>query len=304
MRLDEYQKLAATTTQATPDLGRDELVPLLGLAGEVGSLLSEYKKRLRDGGGHPGFRDRVAEDLGDLLWYLAGTATQFSLTLDEVARQNLEKVRSRWPPRDPAHVDLVGGAGTHLLDDDYPPRERFPRMIEVEFEEVRDGDALKVVVRRDGKPFGDPLTDNAPDDDGYRFHDVFHLSYAALLGWSPILRKLLRVKRKSDRRTDTVEDGARAAIIEELISQLVFQYAREHNFLEGVGTLDHHLLKTIHSLVQDREVRVRTLYEWENAILSGYRVWRQVRANGGGLVRADLTRRTFEYVDEVGAAEA
>ena len=49
---------------------------------------------------------------------------------------------------------------------------------------------------------------------------------------------------------------------------------------------------------------MRTLYEWENAILSGYRVWRQVRANGGGTVRADLTRRTIEYVDEEKGADS
>jgi len=43
---------------------------LLGLAGEAGTLLSEYKKHLRDGDAHQLHKERVAEELGDLLWYL------------------------------------------------------------------------------------------------------------------------------------------------------------------------------------------------------------------------------------------
>ncbi len=92
------------------------------------------------------------------------------------------------------------------------------------------------------------------------------MSYAAILGWSPIIRKLLVVKRKSDPKIDEVEDGARARIIEELISQLVYTYAREHNYLDGVGSLDYHLLKTVQSLVADREVRVRSLADWEKRL--------------------------------------
>ena len=34
-------------------------------------------------------------------------------------------------------------------------------------------------------------------DDGYRFHDVVHLAYAAILGWSPVTRALLDCKRRS-----------------------------------------------------------------------------------------------------------
>ena len=40
------------------------IVPLLGLAGEAGGLLSEYKKYLRDGAAHRLFKERVGEELG------------------------------------------------------------------------------------------------------------------------------------------------------------------------------------------------------------------------------------------------
>ena len=61
------------------------IVPMLGLAGETGQLLSEYKKHLRDGEAHRLFKERVSEELGDLLWYIANVASKFDLTLDEIA---------------------------------------------------------------------------------------------------------------------------------------------------------------------------------------------------------------------------
>ena len=57
---------------------------------------------------------------------------------------------------------------------------------------------------------GDRLTDNALEPDDYRFHDVFHYAYAAVLTWSPVTRSLLRLKRKSKPKLDEVEDGALA----------------------------------------------------------------------------------------------
>ena len=63
----------------------------------------------------------------------------------------------------------------------------------------------------DGKFIGDSLSDNAYVDDGYRFHDVMHLAHMAVLGWSPVMRNLLKLKRKSQPTIDEVEDGARAA---------------------------------------------------------------------------------------------
>lgn len=289
MRFSDFQKHAAKTDQVKGDDEKSKLVPLLGLAGEVGTLLSEYKKFLRDGGAHQRFHEQVAEDLGDLLWYVANVATKFNLDLDEVAQTNLRKVNNRWTLHSkPSQQSLFAPHSRHLFDEDATPTQQLPRKLTVEINEVREGDSVRVIVSRDGKQIGNDLTDNAYEDDGYRFHDVFHLSYAAVLGWSPITRKLLDVKRKDNTTTDEVEDGARAGIIEELISQLVFTYAREHNFLKGVNSLDYHLLKTIQSLVADREVRIRSAAEWETAILQGYRVWRDIRANRRGFVDVDL----------------
>ena len=74
------------------------MIPLLGLAGEAGELLTEYKKFLRDGESHTLFKERFAEELGDLLWYLSNAATKFGLDLADVAERNLDKVEKRWGP--------------------------------------------------------------------------------------------------------------------------------------------------------------------------------------------------------------
>ena len=82
MRLNEYQRAAAKTDQfqvrkaSNGQVDKAELVPLLGLTGEVGALLSEYKKLLRDGPVHMRFKDRVKEELGDTLWYVAAVASR------------------------------------------------------------------------------------------------------------------------------------------------------------------------------------------------------------------------------------
>jgi hypothetical protein len=44
-----------------------------------------------------------------------------------------------------------------------------------------------VIQQCRGINIGDQLTDNHLEPDDYRFHDVFHLSYTAILGWSPVL---------------------------------------------------------------------------------------------------------------------
>ena len=297
MEFHHYQTEAARTDQVADDDEKGKLISLLGLAGEVGTLLSEYKKFLRDGSAHERFDEQVAEELGDLLWYIANLASKFGLELADIAQGNLEKTRCRWPERGrDVQGKLFDTDRSHLFDEVFQSDQQIPRKFAVEFREESEGDSVRVIISRDGQQIGDELTDNAYEDDGYRFHDVFHFSYAAILGWSPISRKLLKVKRKSNELTDEVEDGARARIIEELISQLVYNYAREHKYLDGVGSLDYHLLKTIQSLVADREVKVRTLAEWERAIFAGYNVWRQVREHRGGTVEVDLPRKQISFI--------
>lgn len=290
MDFKTYQR-EALGTDRVPAKGPNDMasliVPMLGLAGETGQLLSEYKKHLRDGEAHRLFKERVSEELGDLMWYVANVASKFDLDLDEVAAANLRKTRGRF---------LSGGATSDSFDADLPDNERLPRRFEVELVDCDGGVRRRVRVVIDGEPFGSELTDNAYDPDGYRFHDVFHFAYAAVLGWSPVTRSLIRRKRKSRPLLDEVEDGGRAAVIEEGVAALAFDYARRHRMLDGVGSLDFQLLRTIKDMTSHLEVRLRTTGEWEQAILQGFEVWRAVHAAGGGRIAVDLDAHRLDYL--------
>lgn len=286
----EYQELAARTDQSPSDDLAANTVPLLGLAGEVGSLLTEYKKFLRDGSKYRPFQDQVAEEIGDVLWYLAAIARKAGLELEDVAQENIAKLQERWPQE-----AVQGEAGVRFYDDEFKANERLPRELRVEFREVTIAGQTKLQMTSDGKQLGDPLTDNAHTDDGYRFHDVFHLTHAIMLGWSPVSRKLIRCKRKSAPRVDEVEDGARAAVTEEAISALIFGTAKDYSFFDGLETVDFELLRAIKTMTRPFEVRDRTYRDWERAILTGYAVWRQMVKSRGGVFVGDGNKRSVNY---------
>lgn len=297
MELGDYQQQARKTEKKVYAEGADAIVPILGLAGEVGELLNEYKKRLRDGESHLRFVDRVAEELGDVLWYVAATATKFGLDLDDVAQRNLDKTRARWGGAD--EEGLLFDTHAHRFDDRFPPDEQLPRHFIAEFRQGIEGETPRTNVLVDGRQMGDSLTDNAHRPDGYRFHDVFHLACAAVLGWSPVIRKHLGRKRRSDPKVDEVEDGGRAIVTEEGISALVFAYAADHNALEGVLAVEYDLLKAIRIMTSSFEVSLCTTGEWERAILMGYQVWKAVEKQQGGRVELDLDRRTIRFVGPI-----
>lgn len=293
MDLRDYQQEAQATDQVPVGDPNAVIVPLLGMAGEVGSLLEEYKKYLRDKDAHMLFPQQLGEELGDILWYLANTASKFGLDLAAIAASNLAKTRDRWPP-DGTDAEY------RLFDEDIPAEEQLPRTFTAEIVDSMTAQGKgRITITINGVPAGDPLQDNAHDEDGYRFHDVFHLAHAAKLGWSPVLRgKLLRPsrKRRSVPEVDEVEDGGRAIVIDEAIVAYVWEYARRHRFLDGVTTIDYPVLKTIRQLTGGLEVAARSAHDWEEAILAGYRVFRQVRARRGGVLAVDLHARSIDLI--------
>ena len=95
MELSEYQRLS----RRTAEYPREQWLayPALGLAGEAGEVAEHAKKAIRDDGGTVSEERRaaIAKELGDVLWYVAQLASELELDLDEIASQNLEKLRSR-----------------------------------------------------------------------------------------------------------------------------------------------------------------------------------------------------------------
>ena len=153
----------------------------------------------------------------------------------------------------------------------------------------------KSYLQWNGVFIGDPLTDNIADPDGYRFHDVFHFAYAAILHWSPVMRALIKHKRKSLAEYDESQDGGRAIVVEEGLTAWIFAKAKELNFFEGQERVSLGILKTIGEFVDGYEVDQCPLKLWERAILDGYAVFRQVRDAEGGWIVGDRESRTIRY---------
>ena len=262
-------------------------VALLGLAGEMGSLHTLYKKKLRDGDQFSSFPEKVKEEIGDVLWYLTALASLENFSLGEIAVENLQKTSSRWlPTGEDDRVDF---------DDHFPEQERLPRVFVAQFVAKEEDGVSKVAVFVDGKQCGAALNDNSYVPDGYRFHDIFHMTCVAMLGWSPVVRALMERKRKSDKQTDEVEDGGRAIATDEALAAVVFSYAVRHKYLEEIKVLDWQLLDLCHDLARPFEVGKRTRFEWEQTILKTFEIWRALQNNSEGWVRFDLPNRTVEF---------
>jgi NTP pyrophosphatase (non-canonical NTP hydrolase) len=70
-------------------------ITALGIAGEAGEVADYIKKVL--GHGHPLDIDKLRNELGDVLWYVAVMAHHLNLDFEDVARQNIAKLKKRYP---------------------------------------------------------------------------------------------------------------------------------------------------------------------------------------------------------------
>ncbi len=97
MELKEYQKKALTT--AFHPKKYKVIYPALGLGNESGEVMGKIKKWLRgdDGEGKMSKerREALKEELGDVLWYLAVLAYDLGISLEDIAKTNIDKLQSR-----------------------------------------------------------------------------------------------------------------------------------------------------------------------------------------------------------------
>jgi NTP pyrophosphatase (non-canonical NTP hydrolase) len=95
MTFDEYQQAALRTLNPSLD-ARDRLLDAsAGLSEEAAEVLGLVRKRVfqsRDVD-----RDRLVEELGDVLWCLSVTADSLGIRMSEVAQRNQEKLAKRHP---------------------------------------------------------------------------------------------------------------------------------------------------------------------------------------------------------------
>ena len=92
---NSYQR-SASGTAIYPEKHRITY-PALGMAGEAGEVANKVKKLIRDGPETrpETWREDIASEIGDVLWYCAALADDLNLTLGMIASQNLNKLQKR-----------------------------------------------------------------------------------------------------------------------------------------------------------------------------------------------------------------
>ena len=95
LTLERYQELACVTMPADEAYEKSLAIRSLGLAGEVGEVVELIKKHL--GHGHELDKEKVAKELGDVLWYVATLAAALDISLGKVGEKNIDKLKARYP---------------------------------------------------------------------------------------------------------------------------------------------------------------------------------------------------------------
>jgi NTP pyrophosphatase (non-canonical NTP hydrolase) len=95
MKLNEYQTQAMRTKGDVTELHTALMIGGLGISGEAGEVSDYIKKVLFHG--HKLDSDKIAKEIGDVLWYAAFLAEFIGIDLEEIARRNIEKLLKRYP---------------------------------------------------------------------------------------------------------------------------------------------------------------------------------------------------------------
>lgn len=95
MRANDYQQAALRTEGETVHQITRILQGVMGLCGESGECIDLVKKHVYQG--HELDAERLAEELGDVAWYLAISAAAIDYDLETIFKMNIEKLNRRYP---------------------------------------------------------------------------------------------------------------------------------------------------------------------------------------------------------------
>lgn len=94
MELNKYQEYAQRTSSTIRQ--NDKIINgCMGLNGEAGECIDIIKKYMFQG--HPLDTEKLIDECGDVLWYIAELAAGIGMTLNEIAVHNIDKLRKRYP---------------------------------------------------------------------------------------------------------------------------------------------------------------------------------------------------------------
>ena len=92
---DEYKKLAMRTA-AIPEEDKESRLThaALGLASEAGEVAGLLQKEFQ---GHERDKNHIKKELGDCLWMIAEACDALDISMTEVAKTNIAKLKARFP---------------------------------------------------------------------------------------------------------------------------------------------------------------------------------------------------------------
>ena len=93
--LNEYQTQTSQTAIYPPERAMEYLA--LGLTSEAGEVAGKVKKVIRDYSGviDDNAGHAIAQELGDVLWYVAQIASLLNVELADIAAMNIKKLLDR-----------------------------------------------------------------------------------------------------------------------------------------------------------------------------------------------------------------
>lgn len=95
MNLKEYQELCKRTAKKDFQTKEEEIMCWgLGITGEAGDIASCIKKTFAQ---KKDVKEGIKENIGDMLWYIAMVCNFFKWNLEEILKENIEKLNRRFP---------------------------------------------------------------------------------------------------------------------------------------------------------------------------------------------------------------
>ena len=94
MTFTKYQELARRTQNKDLSMSKRMYHALHGLSAEVGEIHEIFQKSYQ---GHTVYTEKIIDEMSDVLWFIAELCDVFTVSMDELAQHNIDKLKKRFP---------------------------------------------------------------------------------------------------------------------------------------------------------------------------------------------------------------
>ena len=127
--------------------------------------------------------------------------------------------------------------------------------------------------------------------DNFRWHDLFHLSFFTVCGWSVVCKTMLGLDDETVPRSGIM--GIRGAIIEEaIISRFFTEISSNKDPAEAAE------IAAIGACIICKDTKLSSIgkVSWKEALIKGHSLMTEAVKLGGGTLKIDLDTSSIEFV--------